>query len=163
MKLYEIDGRIAQVIENGFALDGETGEVFTCDELEELEIERNKKIEAVACYIKDLSAEVDAFKAEEKRLAERRKAKENRVGELKEYLLFSMRAHGDRKIDTPRARVTLRKSTKVEITDASKVDCRFKTTVEDIKIDKRAIAEDIKAGRDVRGAKLVENQNLVIS
>ena len=36
MHLYEIDGRIAQVIENGFALDEATGEVFTCDELEEL-------------------------------------------------------------------------------------------------------------------------------
>lgn len=31
MHLYEIDGRIAQVIENGFALYEETGEVFTCD------------------------------------------------------------------------------------------------------------------------------------
>ena len=111
MHLYEIDGRIAQVIENGFALDEETGEVFTCDELEELEASREAKLEAVGLFIKDLNAEVAAFKAEEKALTERRKAKERRVEQLKEYLAFSMQSHGDSKLDTPKVRLSFRKST----------------------------------------------------
>lgn len=61
-----IDGRIAQVIENGFAPDESTGEVSTCDEPEELEAGREAKLEAVGPFIKDLDAEVAAFKAEER-------------------------------------------------------------------------------------------------
>lgn len=168
MHLYEIDGRIAQVIENGFALDEATGEVFTCDELEELEVSREAKLEAVGLFIKDLNAEVDAFKAEEKALTERRKAKERRVEQLKEYLAFSMRTHGDKKLDTPKIRLSFHKSTKTVIYDDELVPDEFKTVETVVKIDKKklgaAIDRAVKDGKPdaIMGAERVTSQSLII-
>nr|UVX73238.1 MAG: hypothetical protein [Bacteriophage sp.] len=166
MHLYEIDGRIAQVIENGFALDEATGEVFTCDELEELEASREAKLEAVGLFIKDLNAEVAAFKAEEKALTERRKAKERRVEQLKEYLAFSMQAHGDKKLDTPKVRLSFRKSTRIEITDEKLVPDEFKTVETVVKIDKKklgaAIDKAMKDGGSIKGAEHITRQSLII-
>lgn len=162
MHLYEIDGRIAQVIENGFALDGETGEVFTSDELEELEASREQKLEAVGLFIKDLQAEVEAFKAEEKALADRRRAKENRLKELKEYASWSMQTHGDAKIDTPKVRLSFRRSKKTEIVDEAKIPSEFKTTVETVKIDKTALGKALDSGQAIEGAKRVINQSLIV-
>lgn len=166
MQLYEIDGRIAQVIENGFAFDEATGEVFTCDELEELEASREAKLEAVGLFVKDLSAEVDAFKAEEKALTERRKAKERRMEQLKDYLAFSMQTHGDKKLDTPKVRLSFRKSTRTEITDEKLVPDEFKTVETVVKIDKKklgaAIDEAVKDGNAIDGAVRITSQSLII-
>lgn len=168
MHLYEIDGRIAQVIENGFALDEATGEVFTCDELEELDASRNVKLEAVGLFIKDLNAEVEAFKAEQKALTERLKAKERRVEQLKVYLAFSMKAHGDKKLDTPKVRLSFRKSTSTEITDEKLVPDEFKTIQTVVKIDKKKLGAAIdRAVRDgnpdaIKGAERITRQSLII-
>lgn len=166
MHLYEIDGRIAQVIENGFALDEETGEVFTCDELEELKAGREAKLEAVGLFIKDLNAEVAALKAEEKALAERRRAKESRVEQLKEYLAFSMQTHGDRKLETPKVRLSFRKSTSTEITDEKLVPDEFKTVETVVKVDKKklgaAIDRAMRDGGTIRGARRITRQSLII-
>lgn len=168
MHLYEIDGRIAQVIENGFALDEETGEVFTCDELEELEASREAKLEAVGLFIKDLKAEVEAFKAEQKALAERLNAKERRMEQLKDYLEFSMQSHGDRKLDTPKVRLSFRKSTRTEITDEKLVPDEFKTFETVVKIDKKRLGAAIdKAMKDgtpdaIKGAERITRQSLII-
>nr|UVX80489.1 MAG: hypothetical protein [Bacteriophage sp.] len=166
MHLYEIDGRIAQVIENGFALDEETGEVFTCDELEELEASREAKLEAVGLFIKDLDAEVAAFKAEERALTERRRARERRAEQLREYLASSMRAHGDRKLETPRVRLSFRKSTSTEITDERLVPDEFKTVETVVKIDKRrlgaAIDRAMADGGAIEGAERVTRQSLIV-
>ena len=168
MHLYEIDGRIAQVIENGFALDEATGEVFTCDELEELDGSRNAKLEAVGLFIKDLNAEVAAFKAEQKALTERLKAKERRVEQLKGYLAFSMQAHGDKKLDTPKVRLSFRKSTSIEITDEKLVPDEFKTIQTVVKIDKKKLGAAIdKAMKDgtpdaIKGAERITRQSLII-
>ena len=168
MHLYEIDGRIAQVIENGFALDEATGEVFTCDELEKLEASREAKLEAVGLVIKDLNAEVEAFKAEQKALTERLKAKESRVKQLKDYLYFSMQAHGDKKLDTPKVRLSFRKSTSTEITDEKLVPDEFKTVETIVKIDKKKLGAAIdKAMKDgtpnaIKGAERITRQSLII-
>ena len=162
MKLYEIDGRIAQVIENGFSLDPETGEVFTSDELEELEASRDAKLEAVGIFIKGLAAEVAAFKDEEKALKARREAKERRLQELKDYLAFSMQTHGDKALDTPKVRLSFRKSTKVEIYDEARIPGEYTVKVETVKPDKKAISQALKDGIAVDGALLVVSQNLQV-
>ena len=57
MKLYEIENAILECI------DTETGEVIDIERLNELQMERETKIENVACWIKDLKAEAEAIKA----------------------------------------------------------------------------------------------------
>ena len=59
MTIYDIDNAILECI------DMETGEIIDTDKLNELELERESKIEGVACWIKDLKAEAEALKIAE--------------------------------------------------------------------------------------------------
>ena len=72
--------------------------------------EFDAKAENIAVYIKNMTAEVKALKAEEDALRLRRKAFEKSVERMKAYLLGSMHAVGRLKIDMPRARLSIRKN-----------------------------------------------------
>ena len=78
------------------------------DTLTGIEGEFNEKAESVAVYIKNLTAEVNAIKAEEKQLKARRVQAEKQVERMKTYLLNSMQTIGVKKINMPRAKMTLR-------------------------------------------------------
>ena len=67
MKLYEIDQAIMDCI------DMETGEIVNEELLNDLQMERDAKIENVALWIKELKAEAEALKAEKLAFAERQK------------------------------------------------------------------------------------------
>jgi seryl-tRNA synthetase len=105
MKLYEIDQAI-QAILDGAEVDAETGELLlNTEELEALQMERDAKLEGVALAIKNLSAEAAAICEEEKKLAERRKAVENKAERLKSWLAIALDGG---KLETPRVRVSVR-------------------------------------------------------
>ena len=108
MKLYEIDNAILDCI------DTETGEVIDIDKLNELQLERDTKIENVACWIKDLKAEAEAIKAEKLALAERQKAAENKAESLKKWLAYALDGE---KFSTARCSVSFRKTESVEVTE----------------------------------------------
>ena len=83
MTIYEIDSAIQKCL----TVDEETGEVAVNEELfSQLHMERERKLENIACWIKDLSAESKAIREEEKALAERRKAVEAKAEKLTEWL-----------------------------------------------------------------------------
>lgn len=106
MKLYEIDNAIQALIDGG--VDPETGEVvLDLEALEALQMERTSKLEGVALGVKNLNAEADAIRAEEKKLAERRKSIEGRRDRLKDFLL---RALDGEKLETARVRVRVQQN-----------------------------------------------------
>ena len=70
MKLYEIDPAIDALIEK--LIDPETGEITDTSAIEALEMEKAKKIENLACYIKNLTADAAAYKAEKDAFPARR-------------------------------------------------------------------------------------------
>ena len=111
MKLYEI----AEEYENLLAaIDaGEIPEEALADTLESIETLLDDKADNIACLIKNLEAESEAIKAEEKRLAERRKAKENRAESLKAYLSATLIKSGKLKVETARNSISFRSSEKV--------------------------------------------------
>lgn len=78
------------------------------DTLEGIEGEFDNKAENIAAYIKALLAEAKAIKIEEDNLRNRRKKCEKSAESLKTYLLNSMQVTGRKKIDTPRAVISLR-------------------------------------------------------
>ena len=166
--LYEIDNKIIEIIERGFVVDEETGEVIDSAEeinakLEELEFDRASKIENIALYIKNLEALATSLKNEENALAERRKAKEARIEKLKEYLTSSMVSAGENGIETSKVCISFRKSEPV-IADMDKLDAAFiseKVTLER-KPDKVAIKKAIKAGVTVEGAYIEVKHNIQI-
>lgn len=163
MKLYEIEMSIEQTIAKMFELvDEETGEVDSeaLAELEALNIARETKLENIACYIKNLEADVLALKREEDTLAKRRKVTENEIERLKNFL--SNHISPEEKFKFSRAVISFRKSEKVEILDEDIIPERYKTEEITYKVSKNDIKADLKAGIKVAGAELVENHNLQI-
>ena len=152
MTLYEIDHAIMECVEL------ETGEIIDIEHLDKLQMERDAKIENVACWIKDLNAEAEAIKAEKQALAERQKVAENKAESLKKYLAYAL---DGKAFKSTRASVSFRKSHAVEIADIYKLDENY-LRYKEPEADKTAIKEALKAGKTVAGATLVENTSVII-
>ena len=152
MKLYEIDQAILNCI------DLETGEIIDTEQLDKLTMEREAKLENVACWIKELKAEAEALKAEKMALAKRQQVAENKMESLKKYLAYALDGQA---FKTTRASVTFRKSQAVEIADIYKLDENY-LRYKEPEADKTAIKEAIKQGKTVAGATLVENTSVII-
>lgn len=152
MKLYEIDEAIMSCI------DEETGEIIDSEKLDKLTMERDKKIENVACWIKDLKAEAESLKAEKRAFEERQKVAENKAESLKKWLAYALNGE---KFKTVRASVSFRTTDKVEIADIYKLDENY-LRYKEPDADKDAIKKAIKAGQEVAGATLVKNTSVII-
>lgn len=156
MTLFELN----KVIEDfELIVDEETGEVLNFDDLDALKLAKDEKIESVCLWIKNLEAEADAIKTEEKNLEARRKSKENKIKSLKGYVAYAL---GGKKFETPKVAVSYRKSVSVNIPDDTAIAdeyCNF-TVVK--KPDKTMIKNALSAGKEIFGAELVEKQNLQI-
>lgn len=168
MSLYDIDRKIAELIENGYneeCIDAETGE-FLEGKVEELlsqyECDRAVKIENIALYIKNLTADAEAIMQEEKKLADRRKAKENRAARLEEFLSGSLLANGETKFESARCSLSFRKSVKVIITDEKNLPVDYVKQKIEYTADKTKIKKDLQSGKEITGAVLEEKQNLQI-
>ena len=109
MSLYELDTKIKGCIQLDaeHVVDTEDGEIFDLQQFEALQMERGQKIEGMCCYIKNLMAEAVAYEAEEKRMRERRAAKEREIDRCKGYLAGVL--YGE-KFETPRCKISWRKS-----------------------------------------------------
>lgn len=150
--LYEIDAAIMACV------DEETGEVINPEMLDTLLMERNKKLEGVALWIKNLESDAAAIKAERDALDKRMKSAENKAKSLREWLKNTLECQP---FETARVRVSFRKSESTEIDEniLDKKWCKEKITYTP---DKTAIKNAIKLGQTVAGAKLVVNQNIQI-
>lgn len=159
MKIYEIDQAILDLI------DLETGEILDFEEFEKLNLEKDTKIENMALWVKELRAEAEAIKAEEKSLAERRKSNENKISSLEGYIKFILNGQ---KFSTPKVAITFRNNKCVEIEDESDFIEHWKDK-ENIylkyaepKISKTEIKNSINSGIEVYGAKIAENSSMTI-
>ena len=140
------------------------------DTLTGLEAEFEEKAENVAAYIKGLKAEADALKAEETALSRRRKAKENQMERMKAYLLENMQLISRQKIDTPRARLSIRTNAEsVQFDDENEFITRCKLAGADDflrykkpEIDKAEVKAALKRGDRIEGARLIRTQSLMI-
>lgn len=150
--LYEIDSAVMACV------DEETGEILDEEKLNTLLMERSRKLEGVALWIKNLESDAAAIKAERDALDKRMKSAENKAKSLREWLKHALECQP---FETARVRVSFRKSESTEI-DESVLDrkwCKAKITYTP---DKTAIKNAIKAGQTVEGARLVVNQNIQI-
>lgn len=161
MKLYEIKKEIEGCIhlDDGTAVNTETGEVMTREALDALNMARDEKRENVALVIKNRAAEAAAIKEEIKNLQSRVKTLEKSVDWLKGYLSDDL---AGQKFETRKVLITFRTSTAVEVADEKQVPAAFKTVKESVAVNKAEIKKAIKAGQEVPGAALVERQNISI-
>lgn len=152
MKLYEINKAILECV------DPETGELIDFEKFNELQIEKDEKIEGVALWYKDLIAEANAIKEEKDRLAEREKSARNRAERLKKYLAYALNGE---QFKTARCALSFRKSEKVIIEDVYKIPGVFLKFSEP-KADLTEIKKAIKNGEEINGAHIEETQNIQI-
>jgi hypothetical protein len=133
------------------------------DTLEALAGELEDKAVNVAKFLRNMEAMADAIKAAEADMAKRRKALENRVQWLKDYLKGNMEHSGITKIECPYFKLSIQSNpASVNILDEVAIPDQFKEQVVSWKIDKTAIKKAILAGQSVAGASLVNGTRLVI-
>ena len=159
--LYEIDQEILACI------DDETGQILDTEKLDGLQMERERKLEGVALWVKDLKAEADAVKAEADKLTARKKALDNKIEGLKNWLLFAL---GGEKLKTPRCNVYQTHSQKLNVPDEPGLISFLQTLNEPEKflrfkepeLKKDDIKKALKDDYEIPGAYLEETESVVI-
>lgn len=152
MNLYEIDEAIMSCV------DEETGEVIDIEKLEELQMERDKKIEGIGCWIKNLLSDAEQLKIEKDKLSDRQKACESKAKNLKEYLQNYLEGE---KYKSPKVVISYRKTESVDVPDWRMIPESY-LRYKDPEPDKTAIKKAIKAGEVVPGCGIVVNQSMQI-
>lgn len=157
MNLYEINRALLDCI------DEETGEILDFEKLEALSLEKGEKLENITLYVKNLKSDVEAIRAEEKALADRRHSLENKMEGLKRYLSDALNGE---KFETARCRVSFRTSHKVDVADefknwALENDKRF-IRYKEPEVDKSALTDALKRGENIPFAQYVESSSMII-
>lgn len=160
MKLYEIDREIEACI------DWDTGEILDTERLDALQMERTAKLEGVACWIKNLTADAKAIREEEKVLAERRRQAEKKVENLSKWLTNALQGE---KLSTAKVTVSFRRSQALDvINERDFLDWAFENGRDDLftyqepKVNAEAVKKAIKDGLDVPYARIEERMKLQI-
>ena len=158
MKIYEIDAALEALV------DPETGELSDYAAFEALQMEREAKLEGMALYYKNLTAEAAAIRAEEIHLADRRRVIERKADGLKSYLYLLL---GGEKFQTARCSVSYRNTKKVSISDMRTVAewCENNgfgdlVAYNEPTISKTDLGRLLKNGVSIPGAELVESLSM---
>ena len=168
MTLYDIDAQIAALdgaADDDMLIDAETGELLSVAQaLDALRMEREAKLENVACWVKNLSAEADAIREEENRLAKRRKAAETKAANLKAWLLAAMtREDGTTdKLKTGRVMVSVKRNPPSTVVDDELLPSTYKVAKITYQANKELIKRELLAGGEVPGAHLEYGRSVVI-
>ncbi len=153
--LYEINEALRDF---EFEIDEETGEVTNLDALDEIQLEKNTKIENIALLIKNLMSDAEAYKREKESFARKEQIAKNKADRLRDYLQFNL--HGE-KFKSDRVQITYRHSEKVEILDPDKIPAEF-LRIKQPEPNKVEIKKALKWGAIVEGAVLTEQDTIQI-
>ncbi|MBR2388166.1 MAG: siphovirus Gp157 family protein [Clostridia bacterium] len=165
MKLYEVANdylALMQAIDND-----ELPEEAIADTLEAIKGEIEVKADNIACLLKNIEADITAFKAEESRLAERRKVKEKAHERLKQYLSNELQRLNIDKVETARNNISFRKSESVELDEETFIAWASEyrddlLTYSNPKANKTEIKKALKDGAEIVGASLISKNNIQI-
>jgi outer membrane murein-binding lipoprotein Lpp len=161
MTLYEIDNALLECV------DQETGEIIDADALNALQMERDRKLEGVALWVKDLRAEAEAISTEVKALTARKKAAENKAERLKQWLGEALEGEI---FKTSKVRISYTHNTRLNVPDERELVEFLKTLEEpekflrfsDPELRKDEIKKALKDGYFIPGAELEQTESVVI-
>jgi hypothetical protein len=157
MQLYKLTEEYAQAMA-AMSDDGIDDQTIA-DTLEGLQGVIEDKAKAVAAYLQNIKAESVAMKEAEGRIAARRKAIDNKVARMQDYLRDEMTKANLPKLTTPEFCVTVGKPGKsVDIIDVELIDEEYLTTKITIMADKKSIKKALDAGQEVKGAQFIEGK-----
>lgn len=161
MNLYEINEAIDATF--SLAVDPTTGEVN--DEqlylLDQLQMERDKKVENIACLIKNLKADAQALKAEKDAFQKRQKQAENKAEALSRYLMDALNGE---KFTSNRCSVSFRHTQKVTLDEGFTIydiDTHF-VRMKEPELDKTAIKKALEDGTTIAGVHMEDGLSMTI-
>ena len=160
LSLYEITSAFPALMENEEITEENKKKIE-----DELVVLLQQKSQNIIGYTKNIELTINAMKEEEKRIADNRKALENKISKFKEYVKECMENNGFSKIETELGTLSIAKSpTSVEIVNEEEVPSEFKQEVVTVKIDKTKIKNNFKeTGEIPAGVNIVTtNTNLRI-
>ena len=159
MNLYEIASQYRAVLEMEPENDDELAAQMNA--LDELEGELTVKAENIVRYMRNLSAEADALKAEEAALYKKRKAAENKAERLKAYLAAQMTLCGLKELKAGLFKLRFQPTTPaISIIDEGAIPEKFWIVKREV--SKSSIKDAIKAGEEVPGIEIQRGEALVI-
>lgn len=150
MSLYDLQLEILECV-------SEDGELLDIERFEQLNMAIEDKIEGLCLWVKNLEAEADAIKAEEKALKDRRTSKEDKANSIRNYIQTFL---AGKKFETSRVAISYRKSVSVEIAEGAKIPEGFRTIKETITPNKELLKKALKEGYEFEGISLAEKQNM---
>ena len=175
--LYDIDYQL-RVLEE-YMVDPETGEILDEEsfnaKFDEIQMALSEKIENSMCFYKNLQADIEAFKAEEKNLAQRRKVKENLAERVKNridnYVTMQFtdeEGNVDKenlnkwKFETSKVKLSYRKSDSVKVFDINSLPKEYVKEKVELSPDKTALKKALKDGKEIEGAEIVTKLNMQV-
>ena len=167
MTLYELMSdykNFLTAVENGDIPDDAIADTLEC-----IEASIDEKIDNTACMLKVLAAEEAAIKAEEERLAHRRKVKANLKDRLTNYLSEMMLSMGKTEFESPRNKISFRKTPgKVVFDDEKKFIEWAKIHADSFlnygkpTVDKTAIKVALANGAEIEGVRIESGRSMTI-
>ena len=155
LKLYEIAP--------AFALIADQDELTSddLDRLDELNLALKDKVVNIAALTDNLESFIELCSKEQKRITARKKAAENKVACLNDYIKYGMTVAGVDKIEVGTRTVSLQTNPpKLIIDDENIVPPKYFIIVpQSLRIDKAEIKRDLKEG-DVPGVHLERGQSI---
>ena len=157
MNVFELNNAIKQVQEKD--LDPET----LADTLESLELPRNEKLDNVATWIEENNMKLQWLKEKKHQLSDVETSIKNQNERLQEFLTQAIDQSGQKEIQTKNHILKPRNykdSVIVEATEKLPID--YIVCSEVVKPNKKLIYEDLKKGKQIKGAHLKSNRKTVI-
>jgi hypothetical protein len=168
LALYHLSGQYRQLAERLAEMDLDAQTVADTIEASGLTDALQGKAQGVELVARAAEMYCPAIDAEIARLLEL-KAHRMRIAQgLRDYLKQNMEAAGIERIDCPLFKLSIKKNPPaVEVLDEKALPLYYWTTPvpkpPEPRIDKKAIAADIKKGEDVPGARLVQHTRLEVA
>ena len=163
MTLYELTTEYMELL--AMLEDPDVDEDLIADTLEGIDGELEVKADGYARVMRQMDADAKAIKAEEERLANRRKSLENRAANLKGRLQQMMEITGKVKFKTELFSFGIQKNPAAVVIDEQYIENIPEEYLirQDPKIDRAKLKEDLKAGKNLDGiAHLEQSESLRI-
>ena len=159
--IYELNASIKACIQydEEHVVSVDDGEILNLQQFEALQMERDAKVEGLACYIKNKLADAEAIYAEINVLNYRAETLKKEAERCKAYLAGAL--YGE-KFETPRCKITWRKSEICNVLSMDELPDEYKRTKVTVDADKTAIKKAIKAGMEIPGAEVIQKLNMTL-
>ncbi len=150
--LFEIQDEIRSLV------DEETGEIADIEAFEQLNLTLDEKVKNIALWVLNLKSDMKQYEEQEKRFAEKKATAKNKAERLTALLEAFLKGE---KRSFPEVNISYRKSESVTVADGVKLDecyLRYKEP----EVNKTALKEALKSGKEIEGVTLEVRQNIQI-